>query len=151
MSNWIKDLERYEKLCQDCNPNPKYTKDEDLVVGDIVKHSFTNLSNKLVKVVKLTDYYIWYQDCDTFKHAFRDFSGDLHIYGHYRGNTIRGSDFRQKRYTKVLDNWYDEKSRGQIVYKYVRPIECKSKAGKKIRFIPRKEIWIKEDTTDIMC
>ena len=112
-----------------------FTKDEDLVVGDIVKHSFGCRDYKLMSVDRLTEKTIWYSECWTEKHSFRDSVGDFHTYGKFldRG-LVLGLNYKRKRRTKVLDNYNDEKWRGQSVYKYP---SCGN-------------IWIKEEQTDIM-
>jgi len=132
---WQEKMKKYNKLVSACVPTT-LTKDEDLVVGDIVKHSFGCRDYKLMRVDRLTEKTIWYSECWTEKHRFRDSGGDFHIYGVWGGlgrELVIGKGYKRKRHTKVLDNLGDEKWRGQRVYKYP---SC-------------GDIWIKEEESDI--
>lgn len=126
-------INNYNNLVDACEAL-SYTKDEDLVVGDIVKHSFGCRNYKLMRVCRLTEKTIWYAECFTDKHRFRDSTGDFHTYGKYVPTPTAGFNYKRKRHTKVLDSYDDEKCRGQRVYKYP---SC-------------GDIWIKEEETDIM-
>ena len=133
---WQEKMKKYDNLVSACLPF-SYTKDEDLVVGDIVKHSFGCRNYKLMRVSKLTEKTIWYEECFTGTISFRDTTGDFHTYGKYLsdGFVMNGLKYKRKRHTKVLDSYYDEKWRGQRVYKYGGIYG---------------NIWIKEEETDIM-
>jgi len=134
METWREQMKMYDNLVSDCIPL-SYTKDEDLVVGDIVKHSFGCRNYKLMRVSKLTEKTIWYEECFTYKHKFTDSTGDIHTYGKYKsecGVLGNGLEYKRKRHTKVLDSYNDEKWRGQMVFHLVG------------------SIWIKEEETDIM-
>ena len=128
-------MKKYDMLVDACVPTA-FTKDEDLVVGDIVKHSFGCRDYKLMNVTRLTEKTIWYSECWTKKYKFRDSGGDFHTYGKYQYSPmsdIGGLNYKRKRHTKVLNNYNDEKWRGQSVYKYP---SC-------------GDIWIKEEESDI--
>ena len=130
---WQEKINNYDMLVDACRPIA-FTKDEDLVVGDIVEHSFGCRDYKLMCVDRLTEKTIWYKECWTEKHRVRDSGGDEHTYGKFLGRELaNGLNYKRKRHTKVLDNPRDEKWRGQRVYKYPN---CGN-------------IWIKEEESDI--
>ena len=130
---WQEKMKNYEMLVDACLPLSR-TKDEDLVVGDIVKHSFGCRDYKLMRVDRLTEKTIWYSECWTEQHTIRDSGGDFHTYGKFMvgGCDVGGLNYKRKRHTKVLSPG-DEKWRGQMVYKYP---SCGN-------------IWIKEEQSDI--
>ncbi len=126
---------KYDKLVNDCHNlgNGDYImiKDEDLKVGDIVKHSLGCRTYRLVQVVKITEKSIMYRYCKTMKFEMRVWGGDFHTYGLYCDELTDEKPFRKKRDTKIRDSINSEKWRGQFVYD------------------KSKMIWIKEEQTDI--
>ena len=134
---WQEKMKKYNLLVDGCVPKT-CTKDEDLVVGDVVKHSFGCRDYKLMNVTRLTEKTIWYSECWTEKHRVRDSGGDDHTYGKFLGIEVGGGlNYKRKRRTKVLDNAGDEKWRGQRVWTVRSPnLWCGN-------------IWIKEEESDI--
>ena len=114
---WQEKMKKYIAL--EAVVGTKLTKDENLMVNDIVKHSFGCMGYKLMRVARLTEKTIWYEECLTRNESFSDDDGDIHTYMKYMGNTFPdGIKYKRKRRTNVLDDVAEEENRGQDVYIY---------------------------------
>jgi hypothetical protein len=114
---WQEKMKKYNALVEEVPT--KLTKDENLMVNDMVKHSFGCMGYKLMRVARLTEKTIWYEECLTHMECFSDDDGDIHTYMKYMGNTFPdGIKYKRKRRTNVLDDVGEEENRGQYVYIY---------------------------------